>query len=168
LSKIKYKAALETLIEMTSDSENEAFEAHLFQTLPLRESALLLTDSYRGTTDWEDGDDEVVAEAELRATIDGKYGEFLGRSSFSISDVSGRHVAQIVLAELDGEATILFLYSHPDFQKRGFASHLIGLSARALLNNGYVDLYLYVTEGNPAERLYQSLGFGRVGRGLAE
>ncbi len=39
--------------------------------------AALMVDAYQGTVDWQDGDDEGVAEAEIRGTLNGKYGSFL-------------------------------------------------------------------------------------------
>ena len=49
----------------------------------------LMVDSYRGTADWEVGDDESVALTEIRSTQSGEYGLFLDYASGVITAASG-------------------------------------------------------------------------------
>ena len=121
-------------------------------------SASLMVDAYSDTVDWEDGDDEAVAQAEIEKTIAGKYGEFLDWASFSITK-EGRPAAQIAVSKLDGVATILFVYTGKAHQKQGFAENLIRASARALQERGFDQIQLFVTDTNPARALYKRLGF---------
>jgi hypothetical protein len=62
----------------TNELASNTFEFEPFASVEPSVSASLMVDAYRDTVDWEDGDDESVAQAEIEKTIDGEYGEFLG------------------------------------------------------------------------------------------
>jgi hypothetical protein len=66
-----------------------------FIDLDVSSSAALMVDAYRGTIDWSEGDDEVVAQAEIEATVSGEYGEFLGAPSLALLDADGQPTSQI-------------------------------------------------------------------------
>ena len=129
-----------------------------FAGIPSHQSAQLMVDASRDTVDWEDGDDEAVAQAEIEKTIAGGYGEFLGWASFSI--VRERQpVAQIALSNLDEVPTILFVYTAKAHQNQGLAETLIRAAAFELHERGFDQIQLFVTDTNPARALYERLGF---------
>lgn len=121
--------------------------------------AALLVDAYRGTVDWEDGDDEGVAEAEIRETLDGKYGSFLSAASGVIVNEVGNPISALFVSNLDGLATILFVYTSKNQAGRGMASKLIRNAAHRLKEMGFDEVSLFVSEDNPARSLYEKLGF---------
>lgn len=120
-----------------------------------------MVESYRGTVDWEDGDDESVAAAEIRNTIAGDYGTFLPAASLQVR-VGGVVASQIVCTLFEDEPLIAFVYTNPDFAGRGLATTLIRAAAHALDQDGHTELALYVTDSNPAVELYEKLGFRRA------
>ena len=121
--------------------------------------ANLMVDAYRGTVDWEDGDDEAVAEQEIRATLDGKYGSFVSNASGVIVDEIGNPISALFVSNLDGLATILFVYTSKNVAGRGMASKLIRNAGYRLNEMGIEVVSLFVSEENPARSLYEKLGF---------
>lgn len=119
----------------------------------------LMVDAYRGTLDWEDGDDESVAEAEIRATLNGKYGIFLADASGVILDGGANVVSALFASNFEGRATILFVYTSKRAAGRGMASRLIRNAAYQLNEMGFEEVSLFVSDGNPARELYERLGF---------
>ena len=119
----------------------------------------LMVDAYRGTVDWEDGDDESVAEAEISATLNGKYGTFLSAASGAILDEGGHAASALFASNLEGRATILFVYTSKKAAGRGMASRLIRNAAYHLNEMGFDEVSLFVTSENPARELYARLGF---------
>lgn len=55
------------------------------------------------------------------------------------------------------------VYTPPEFRGRGYASAAVAALSQAKLSNGREFVVLNVVEGNPAERLYQRLGYRRIG-----
>lgn len=135
------------------------FEA--FNVVDPASSAALMVDSYMGSVDWEEGDNEEVATAEILKVINSEYGEYLPDASFTVRNSSSEPIAQMAVAAIDSEPTILFIYTHPSSRGEGLASSLIRHGAVNLQGMGYQRVSLYVSELNPALRLYLSLGFGR-------
>ena len=133
-----------------------------FTSIPIAESAFLLVDAYRGTIDWEEGDDENVARLELESTVNRKYGDFLDWASFTARGADGAPVAQILTALIEDVPTILFLYTAKESQGKGIAEALLRKCAYRLSCNGYSSVHLFVTDGNPAIALYSRLGFTEV------
>lgn len=119
----------------------------------------LMVDAYRGTTDWEDGDDESAALAEIRAALRGEYGPFLDYASGCIKTDSGEPASAIVVALFERRPTILFLFTANEHSGKGYAATLIQNAARKLLAEGHEEISLFVSPGNPAIRLYKGLGF---------
>ena len=122
-------------------------------------SAALMVDAYLGTIDWQEGDDEVGALAEIRSTVAGEYGEFIDAASLAAVDADGVPVSEIACAMFEGVPTILFLYTASAQKGRGHAARLIRASAAALQAAGFSEVVLFVTEGNSAQGLYEKLGF---------
>jgi predicted GNAT family acetyltransferase len=121
--------------------------------------AELMVDAYRGTTDWEDGDDEIVAAAEIRATTSASNGQFNSDASGVIADSSGLPVSALFVSHLEGLPTILFVYTAKSAAGEGHATTLIKRAAAVLAEQGHDEVVLYVSEENPARMLYQNLGF---------
>jgi ribosomal protein S18 acetylase RimI-like enzyme len=121
--------------------------------------ANLMVDAYRGTVDWEDGDDEDVAEAEIRATLNGKYGSFLSTASGVIVDQVGKPISALFVSDIGGLPTILFVYTSKNVAGRGMASKLIRNAGYRLNEMGFQEVSLFVSEDNPARALYEKLGF---------
>lgn len=97
-----------------------------------------MVDAYVGTTDWEDGDDVDVAESEIRATLAGDYGEFNSVASAVILGESGEPVSAL------------------------FASKLIRYATYQMHRSGIEDIYLFVSDANPARLLYEKVGFSET------
>ena len=124
-----------------------------------RQIARLMVDAYEGTTDWDDGDDENVALAEIEATVQGKYGKFDEQASGVIADSSGNPVAAIIVSFFENRPTILFVFTGKDHLRQGYASALIRNAANVLLQRGIPEIALFVSLDNPARLLYRRLGF---------
>jgi ribosomal protein S18 acetylase RimI-like enzyme len=154
VTKIKMAATPASLGAATGDVEP-------FDTADIDTAAALMVASYRGTVDWEDGDDESVAAAEIHNTISGEYGTFLPQASLQ-ARVDGVVVSQIICTLFQGVPLVVFVYTHPAHTGRGLATSLIRAAAEALAKVNYTDLTLYVTDSNPAVALYEKLGFHRA------
>jgi ribosomal protein S18 acetylase RimI-like enzyme len=128
-------------------------------SVPVESLAALMVDAYQGTVDWEDGDDVGVAEAEIRGTLDGKYGSFLSTASGVIVNEVGNPISAVFVSNLEGLATILFVYTSKNQAGRGMASKLIRNAAYRLNQMGFEEVSLYVSDDNPARSLYENLGF---------
>lgn len=154
MSKVKMRVRLADLEPSTTATE--PFDVHDVDT-----AARLMVDSYRGTTDWDDGDDETVAAEEIRNALTGEYGEFIAGASRQIRR-DGTVVSQIVCTIFDGSPLIVFVYTHPDHKGNGHASSLIRSAAEQLRSLGFDELTLFVTSSSPARTLYEELGFVAV------
>ena len=120
----------------------------------------LMLESYRDTIDYEgEGLEEAISE--VRATISGKYGRFLEQCSFIIEENGQPLSACMITWYEEMEAPLVsFTMTYPDFKNLGMAGFLLQKSINALLDQGYKELCLAVTEGNTAARhLYEKIGF---------
>ena len=117
----------------------------------------LMADGYRGTVD-DAGEDDAWHHAEARATLRGHYGSVLRDASPVALD--GPQFAGTCLVTDDGPHLLLaFALVVPAWRNRGVGAALIADSARALLAASHTEWTLAVTDGNPARRLYERLGF---------
>ena len=72
-----------------------------------------------------------------------------------------RIVGFLAFEQILDEGSIVEVAVHPDHRRQGIARELIG---SAMNDNSLKEIYLEVRESNtPAIRLYESLGFERVG-----
>jgi ribosomal protein S18 acetylase RimI-like enzyme len=124
--------------------------------------AQLMVDAYEGTVDWEDGDDEHIAAAEIRATVEGDYGDFVSAASGVILNGDGQPASALFVSNFEGRATILFVYTSKQCAGRGLASSLIRNAAFELESLGINQVYLYVSDLNPARSVYEKLGFKAI------
>ena len=149
-------------IHMRSDLEQLAAPLSSLGNLglfSLSTQATLLLESYRGTTDWEDGASLDDATAEIQNTLGGEYGEFVPAASGIVVDSEGAPCSAIYCSIFEGEPFIVFTFTAPDSLGRGYASSLIRGAAVVFLEKCFTSIHLYVTEENPARKLYGSLGF---------
>ena len=119
----------------------------------------LMVDAYRGTADWEDGDDINAALTEIRSTQSGDYGPFLDYASGVIKADSGETASALLATLFENRPTIIFLFTGKSQIRKGYATTLIRNAAGKLLQNGFEEIALFVSPDNPAIRLYQQLGF---------
>lgn len=72
-----------------------------------------------------------------------------------------RIIGFLAFEQILDEGSIVEVAVHPDYRRQGIARELIG---SAIKDNSLKEIYLEVRESNiPAIRLYESLGFERVG-----
>ena len=120
--------------------------------------AALLYDAYLGTID-DEGDTRADSLAEIDATMAGQYGPpILGACLVGVDD-GDRIVAMIITTMFEGEPLIAYVATNPAWQSQGWATGLIEQAASALADQGERRMNLVVTVGNPAQHLYERLGF---------
>ncbi len=73
--------------------------------------------------------------------------------------------AAILCATVLDEAELLRIATRPGCRRQGLAENLLAAAVAALREGASPALFLEVEEGNlPAVRLYEKLGFERIGR----
>ena len=133
-----------------------------FSSTELAQSAELMVDAYRDSTDWEEGDGVETATNEIVRATNSGYGRFIPEASLSWLDQNGNPVGQIVCALEAENPIVLFVYTAADWKGRGIASSLINIACLRLATLGYTSVSLYVTDTNPAVELYKKLGFAQT------
>jgi ribosomal protein S18 acetylase RimI-like enzyme len=124
---------------------------------------MLMLAAYRRTVD-DEGETLPDATAEVDRVLGGHYGSFLSDCSFLVEEAE-RIVGASMVTLWEKRPLLAFVFVHPDLQRRGLGTFLIGATGNALLAAGYSDLDLLVTEENePAVALYRKLGFEVVRR----
>lgn len=116
-----------------------------------------------GHPDHVPGDDEDLIESELRPYVERAALGPVHRST-TLATVDGRVAAAIVISLRPepvpfGGPWITEVWSDPGSPVRGLGSALIGRALAMLSADGFETLGLAVTEGNPARRVYERLGF---------
>jgi GNAT superfamily N-acetyltransferase len=121
--------------------------------------AELLVAAYAGTVD-DLGQTPAEALAELR---DHTTGELIGPVLWDCSFVAldgETPAATVITCKEKGVPLLPYIYTHPDWQRRGLASALIQYAMNALLDRGYKQVRLRVALANlSARRLYEHFGF---------
>ncbi len=127
--------------------------------------SILLYAAFRGTID-DEGERLADARAEIDRTFTGKYGRLLPDCSFVYQEEELLLSACLIsCSEPDRIPLVVFSMTHPQAQRQGLARLLLRRSINALLDRGYKQLQLVVTDGNsPAQHLYASLGFRPIDR----
>ncbi|WXG44656.1 MAG: GNAT family N-acetyltransferase [Promethearchaeati archaeon SRVP18_Atabeyarchaeia-1] len=129
----------------------------------LRALGELMLGAYRGTVD-DEGETLDDAISEVQGTINGKYGPFLQECSFLVEE-DGRATAACMVtwwAPMDSPL-LAFSMTLPGYKNRGIATFLLREAVNALIDAGYKELRLIVTETNiPARHLYEKLGFVEI------
>jgi GNAT superfamily N-acetyltransferase len=123
----------------------------------------LMYDAYLGSVDY-DGETIEDAVAEVRDTIEGKYGEFDFGVSWLIEHDPGAPLsACLVVAQTGAVPLIAFCMTTPARQRHGLCTSLMRLAMDGLRQRGVPACELVVTNANlPAVSLYQKLGFHDV------
>lgn len=136
-------------------------EAQARPPTPADQQALaqLTLDAYQGSID-----DEGESLEDAVAVIGQLFGGGFGTMLWSCSEVVERagHVVSATMVTLyAGGPFIAFTLTHPAWQRQGLARGGLQRVMARLAEGDEPVLRLVVTEGNPAEQLYQSLGFQR-------
>jgi ribosomal protein S18 acetylase RimI-like enzyme len=121
--------------------------------------AELLVVAYAGTID-DLGQTPAEALEELEQhTIGGAVGEPLWDCSLVAVD-AGTPVAVVLTTNEDSHPLFAYVYTHPDFQRRGMATSLLQRCMKALHKRGFDHVRLRVALANErARRVYERLGF---------
>lgn len=127
---------------------------------------ILMKRAYEGTID-DEGETLDQCCQEVRGTLAGKYGPFLHDVSF-VTFADGRIVSASLVTLYKGKPLLAYSMTDPDYQRRGLAGGLIRKSLDALASTETPELFLVVTVGNPAQKLYENLGFEVLGNALPQ
>lgn len=109
--------------------------------------------------------DAAVEEEELRALLAGELvGPFLAGASAQITNDAHQVVAAVIVNRAGGSPPlggpwVTQVLRHPDPAWAGLGSRLLIHALAALAAEGEPSLGLAVTDGNPARRVYERLGF---------
>jgi ribosomal protein S18 acetylase RimI-like enzyme len=103
-------------------------------------------------------------EEEEARILDGREcGPLLDCTRFAVA--AGRVVGAVLVTLIDDDhpvppgPLIADALRHPDAAWRGLGAALLRRSCAAAAQDGYASIGLLVTAGNPAQRVYESLGF---------
>lgn len=138
----------------------EGFVLRLLQPEDGGALGALMWNAYRGTIDDEYATlSEAVDDA--GATLAGKWGPTIGEAS--LAAVLGDRLVAAVIVVRDAEhemwPLLAFALTEPAWQRRGIGEWLIQESIARLASLGVSEVHLAVTRGNPAQRLYERIGF---------
>ena len=120
--------------------------------------AHLMVDGYRGTIDFE-GETDDDALDELQGAVAGGNGETIRDAWLMVRTAEGEPAAAIATVRWRGMPFISYVFTAAAHKGRGYGGALIRQAALALEAAGETELVLFVTVGNPARSLYESLGF---------
>jgi ribosomal protein S18 acetylase RimI-like enzyme len=125
--------------------------------------ATLMLAAYRGTIDADGSETLDDARGEVASYFGGRSGAPHLEESWVA--VSGDAVVSAVLVScFEDVPLIAYAMTDPAFKGRGLATWLTERAMRSLVDAGETEVQLWVTAGNPAERIYERLGFREVGR----
>lgn len=120
----------------------------------------LMWAAYRGTIDDEyTSKHDALAEAE--GALSGRWGPVIWKASVTAAEAGALVAAVIHVYDSKHDMTPLlaFALTEPRWQGQGIGRWLILESVSRLGALGASELHLAVTQGNPAQRLYERLGF---------
>ena len=113
--------------------------------------------AYAGTVD-DRGESPECHAAEARRTFAGEYGAV--QWDASLLATSDQQVIGATVVTLDrGHVLLAFALVSPEWRNRGVGTALVTRSGNRISATGATDWTLAVTVGNPAQRLYERLGF---------
>jgi ribosomal protein S18 acetylase RimI-like enzyme len=128
----------------------------------IQQLALLMLEAYEGTIDYQ-GETLEDALQEVKETFEGKNGILLQDCSFLL-ERNGQALSAclITLYEKFHRPLVAYMMTHPRYKNQGMGTHVLKTSMNALIDRGYTELCLFVTQGNePAYTLYETMGFSR-------
>ncbi|MFG3229520.1 GNAT family N-acetyltransferase [Kitasatospora sp. NPDC048194] len=123
-----------------------------------------LLDSWRaafhpGHVDHFPGDDARALAERIGPLLAGKaIGPVLPSSLLAV-DAEDRVVAAAVLTDRDGLPWVAEVFRHPRLGYPGLGADLLRRAIADAADRGLADVHLVVTEGNPARRVYEAMGF---------
>lgn len=121
--------------------------------------AQLMLDAYRGSID-DEGETLADALAVVGQLYGGEFGTLMGSCS-EVVEIGGSLVAATLLTLFAGGPFVAFSMTAPAWQRQGLARAGLQRAMARLADGDEPLLRLVVTEGNPAEHLYERLGFQR-------
>ncbi len=120
-----------------------------------------------GHPDHFQGSDEEALETQLGPLLAGEMvGPVLGCSALAV-DGADRVVAGAVITDRGGLPWIANVFRRPDVRFPGLGSVLLRRVLVDAASRGFPSMGLAVSEGNPARRLYEKLGFRLSGTSLS-
>jgi ribosomal protein S18 acetylase RimI-like enzyme len=139
---------------------------------PLDRTAAELVEVYRAAypadhVDWRHSGPPADYEADLAGILDGRIaGPRLDASRLAV-DAAGEPVGALIVTEVEGDPPfsgpwVAELFRRPGDDLRGTGRALLQAGLAVATAAGLPSLGLAVTDGNPAQALYGSLGFTRV------
>ncbi|WP_317621094.1 GNAT family N-acetyltransferase [Streptomyces sp. CBMA123] len=105
------------------------------------------------------GDDARALAERIGPLLAGKVIGPVLPSSLLAVDAEDRVVGAAVLTDRDGLPWVADVFRHPRRGYRGLGADLLRRAVADAAGRGLADLHLVVSEGNPARRLYEGLGF---------
>jgi ribosomal protein S18 acetylase RimI-like enzyme len=120
----------------------------------------LMLEAYRDTVDY-DGESLADSIGEIKGTLEGKYGTLIESASYII-ETDGMSAAAVIFTTNEKEKLPLltFAMTHPAFKNKGMSKYLIRKGLNSLLDLGYRECFLVVTDGNqPAQSMYEKMSF---------
>ncbi|WP_031077919.1 GNAT family N-acetyltransferase [Streptomyces sp. NRRL WC-3742] len=115
-----------------------------------------------GHVDHFPGDDARAVAERLGPLLAGKVIGPVLPSGLLAVDAEDRVIAGLTLTDRDGRPWVAEVFRDPGRGYRGLGGDLLRLAVADLAARGGEHLTLVVSEGNPARRLYESLGFDLV------
>jgi GNAT superfamily N-acetyltransferase len=120
--------------------------------------AALMLDAYTGTIDADGSETLDDARTEVRGYFAGASGAPMLDASFVAVD-DDAPVSAVLVARFDDVPLVAYAMTAADHKGRGLSLELMRHAIRALHRAGETRAHLWVTSGNPAERIYERLGF---------
>ncbi|MDX2706573.1 GNAT family N-acetyltransferase [Streptomyces sp. PA03-6a] len=112
-----------------------------------------------GHPDHHQGSDEEALDAQLAPVLSGAVlGPVLPCSTLAV-DGDGHVVAGVVVTDRDGLPWVATVFRQPDPRHAGLGSRLLRRVLADAAAGGLPRIALAVSDGNPARRLYEQLGF---------
>jgi predicted N-acetyltransferase YhbS len=118
----------------------------------------LMVVAYAGTFD-DRGQPRSSFESEAARTIAGEYGPVQWDASLVAEAPEGDMIGATVVTHDRGHLLLAFALVAPAWRNRGLGTALIVRSGNRLAAAGHSEWTLAVTTGNPAQHLYERLGF---------
>lgn len=120
--------------------------------------AALMLEAYRGTIDADGSETLDDARSEVAGYLDGRSGApLLEHSWVAVSDDA--IICAVLVSRFNDVPLIAYAITDPAFKGRGLATGLTERALHSLQRAGESQVQLWVTAGNPAERIYERLGF---------
>ena len=118
----------------------------------------LMADGYAGTID-DHGEPRAFHRLEAGRAVAGHFGAIDWGSSLVAATTAGALVSAAIVTQHLRGPFLAFAVTAPGWRNHGLGTALLIRSGNRLVAAGHGDWALAVTVGNPAQRLYERLGF---------